>query len=756
MNEYSDEIGEHVPGPSENEFSHLKPSRWWFASSAFPMIAGTLGPVASAFSICALVRPWRQRFPPGTDITKAPYVMDPTWLTAINAIQLFIAIVANMSLLLNMTRRLSFTIAQPVTIVGWYVSALTLIALTGTGSGPLQLDGPFVWSQAFYYAIYSAILYFVIASLMVITYLGAHTGKYPKDFLLTSSQRTLMLQTIMFLVYLLVGALVFSTIEGWSYLDAVYWAAVTLFTVGFGDLYAQTTLGRALLLPYAFIGIISLGLVIGSIRSLVLDRGKRRLGARMMEKKRRRTLRRMTRKGQDDILVPIIDDNSPLSKPSSARAADSAAAELTEFERREREFNIMREIQEVSAHRRRWVAMGVSTSTWLVLWLVGAKVFQLCEQRYQQWSYFDGFYFSFVSLTTIGYGDVTPISNAGKSFWVFWALLALPTMTVLISNAGDTIVKGIRDATDQIATVTILPSEQGFKKDLRKLLGTLSFGVLFKEDIESEPTGFLGQSQRLKRDFNNVRNAKGDEEAQETMHQAEADIESESAETAAGKLKRARRTEFEEGHEARAETNAAEEEKAGEDRDNLRSRANFPHLAKTTSSPGPRQNNNHPHGLSLKHTNSIPRERDQLPLALPDSPHDYHITLIDEIRRVTQHLKHQPPRKYSFHEWAWYLRLIGEDEADAGRHRRAQPPAKQQAEPKTTQPNPESDKINTKETNDQSPWSWVGARSPLMGSQEEAEWILERLIARLGKELRGKRRDREREREREGENESKP
>ena len=33
-------------------------------------------------------------------------------------------------------------------------------------------------------------------------------------------------------------------------------------------------------------------------------------------------------------------------------------------------------------------------------------------------------------------------------------------------------------------------------------------------------------------------------------------------------------------------------------------------------------------------------------------------------------------------------------------------------------------------------WSWVGSRSPLMGSQEEAEWILERLTMRLQAELR--------------------
>jgi hypothetical protein len=42
-------------------------------------------------------------------------------LTIINAIQLAVAIVANVFLLLNMARRLRFTIAQPITMAGWYV-----------------------------------------------------------------------------------------------------------------------------------------------------------------------------------------------------------------------------------------------------------------------------------------------------------------------------------------------------------------------------------------------------------------------------------------------------------------------------------------------------------------------------------------------------------------------------------------------------------------------------------------------------------
>ena len=136
------------------------------------MIAGTLGPVASAFSICALVRPWRQHLTPGEDVKNAVFVADPIWLTVINAIQLAMAVVSNMFLLLNMTRRVRFTIAQPVTIIGWYISAILLIALLGSAAGPLY-EGfkhpteELIWSQAFYYGMWAAILYFVDASLKI-------------------------------------------------------------------------------------------------------------------------------------------------------------------------------------------------------------------------------------------------------------------------------------------------------------------------------------------------------------------------------------------------------------------------------------------------------------------------------------------------------------------------------------------------------------------------------------------------------------
>ncbi|KAI0394229.1 voltage-gated potassium channel [Xylariaceae sp. FL0594] len=697
--------GQEVHHLAEGEELHLRPTRWYFASAVFPMVAGTLGPVASAFSICALVNHWRQHVPPGADLTTAEFVDDPAWLLAVNAVQLVIAVVANAALLLNMTRRLPFSIAQPITIVGWYVSSFLLIALCATASGPLLLqpEAEYVWAQAFYYGIFAAILYFIVASLMVVTVWGAYTGHYDKDFELTTSQRTLMLQSILFLVYLLVGALVFSHVEGWLYLDAVYWADYTLFTVGFGDLKLQTNIGRGLMIPYALVGIATLGLVIGSIRSLMLDRGKSRIDARILEKRRRRYVRRLSRSNDEKLLGPIMG-NAPTTSQEST-------ADQSELERRHAEFRLMRKIQGQASKRRRWTALGVSTSSWLVLWLVGAKVFQQCEAPYQNWTYFNGIYFSFQAMSTVGYGDLTPISNPGKAFFVFWSLLALPTLTVLISNAGDTVIKLLRDATLLLGNITILPGESGFKSDIKRVISKLSFGALFTEEaIQESPPGFLGASQPHQ-----------DEDDEEDEEGGEADEERRrDAERQTKKPERSstgRSISFFEASPHPRHTSARA--RSASNSDNVRNQRS---QSKRKSKSRSRSRSREPS-----------RERELIPQELPKSAAEYHLVLIDEIRRVSQHLQHTPPREYSYREWAWYLRLIGEDESDVSTHRPPDPHP--HTHTRIPEPAANTDEDGN-EKGDRPKWSWVGHRSPLMDTRQEAEWILDKLTQRLRQELR--------------------
>lgn len=648
------------------------------------------------------------------------------------------------------------------------------MALNATAAGPLveQPEDVYIWSQAFYYGIYAACLYFVCSSLMVVTFWGAMKGHYSKDFQLTNSQRTLMLQTIMFLVYLLVGALVFSTIEGWPYLDAVYWADVTLFTVGFGDFSAATPLGRALLFPYALVGVISLGLVVGSIRSLVLERGQRQLSARLMEKKRKRTLRRMVRRGKDDILVPVMDEEADDNYP------DRSTTSLTEYQRRKREFELMRKIQTRAEHRRRWMAMGISTTAWLMLWLVGAAIFQQCEVRFQGWTYFDGFYFAFVSLTTIGYGDVTPISPAGKSFFVIWSMLALPTMTVLISNAGDTVVKFVREATDKLGTVTILPDEKGFKKTLKEIIRPLSMGRVFGDDsdVEESPPGGLGFAEEHEDDtddneemreksttsldrvventtgtgaghvpvsddgtqtLTDGRDGKETRDTQDTLTQGDSPTSDTSRPPNA--IRRSFTTPV---HAPTNKGHLSFKEPPGRPSSSKNGSLGMERSVTLNSNGrGGKKDHNDIRSQTLKMSRavSMPRTSAEIPRDVPTDPYDYHLLLIDEISRVTLHLKSHPPRKYDFHEWAWYLKLIGEDESSADTHKKAVPKSRKKGKGQDLGQDQGAEGGAMRDEPEKLQWSWVGSRSPLMGSQEEAEWILEKLEQKLAGELRAAR-----------------
>lgn len=472
---------------------------------------------------------------------------------------------------------------------------------------------------------------------MVVTVYGALKGHYSRDFKLTTSQRSLMLQTIAFMVYLLGGAGVWAHIEDWKFLDALYWADFTLLTIGIGDYAPMTHLGRALLFPYAIGGIVVLGLVIGSIRSLALERGKRKLGARMIEKQRQRLLKKMdTNKGRVKL--------TPLSN-----GKDKTSEGKTERERREEEFNLMRRIQENAEQRRRWTSLLVSVSAWLVLWLVGAVVFWKGE-RNQSWTYFQSLYFAYTSLLTIGYGDFRLYSNSGKPFFVFWSLLAVPTLTILISNMGDTIIKAIGDFTLWIGELTVLPGEGGFKTKLKHAARKATNGKVFNEgSFLGKPPGILSE----KSDGNSKMHNTGG---------AEVDQMAEAYE----------KEELDEAKNARAKG-----DKIGED------------------------------------------------------IHYYHYLLVKELRNVMKDLDTSPPRKYTYKEWAWFLKLLGEDEGESDFHRA--PPVKVN---QNKQNGPEIGKGNTQDI-DGNPrqWSWLGTRSPLMGHKEEAEWVLERLAVRLEKEM---------------------
>jgi potassium channel subfamily K len=284
------------------------------------------------------------------------------------------ALIANASLLLNMGRRIPFRVAQPITILGFWIASILLIGLISYASSSRSFHEGVkgqALTQAYYYAIFAAGLYQIISYLMCVTVYGAYRGHYSKEFKLTVAQRTLMLQTIAFLTYLLLGALVYSHIEGWKFLDGVYWADFTCLTIGIGaDYTPKTHLGRGLLFPFAMGGIIFLGLVVGSIRSLILESGKKKMAARLTEKTRVRLLNDIERISKKKSRLRRKGAMGLEKDTTNALTEFPGEGEISELERRQAEFEAMRKVQKWAATQRKYMSLG--TSTFAFAFLVGA------------------------------------------------------------------------------------------------------------------------------------------------------------------------------------------------------------------------------------------------------------------------------------------------------------------------------------------------------------------------------------------------
>jgi len=58
-----------------------------------------------------------------------------------------------------------------------------------------------------------------------------------------------------FLVLLVGGTIVFNRIEGWSYVDSLYFSVATISTLGYGDLVPTTDLSKIIVIFYSLAGI---------------------------------------------------------------------------------------------------------------------------------------------------------------------------------------------------------------------------------------------------------------------------------------------------------------------------------------------------------------------------------------------------------------------------------------------------------------------------------------------------------------------
>ncbi|AKB18308.1 MULTISPECIES: potassium channel family protein [unclassified Methanosarcina] len=91
---------------------------------------------------------------------------------------------------------------------------------------------------------------------------------------------------VLVIITLTMGTFFYHSVEGWSWLDSLYFSVITLTTVGYGDFTPQTDSGKIFTMIYIFLG---LGILFGFITPIgefLIDRRIERVEKRTQIKEK--------------------------------------------------------------------------------------------------------------------------------------------------------------------------------------------------------------------------------------------------------------------------------------------------------------------------------------------------------------------------------------------------------------------------------------------------------------------------------------
>lgn len=76
---------------------------------------------------------------------------------------------------------------------------------------------------------------------------------------------------ILLITILGIGTIFYSNIENWSLLDSLYFSVITLTTVGFGDFFPKTDIGKMFTIGYVLVGIFLFLIFLNSLVRQMID-----------------------------------------------------------------------------------------------------------------------------------------------------------------------------------------------------------------------------------------------------------------------------------------------------------------------------------------------------------------------------------------------------------------------------------------------------------------------------------------------------
>ncbi len=203
-------------------------------------------------------------------------------------------------------------------------------------------------------------------------------------FWITHNQRILRFSKVLWVfLYYAVGIAVFRSEQNWDLLTAIYFVTQTVATVGYGDLYPTTNVGRIFIIFYILTGILLVFTIVNEITYYIFIE----------------SLKKDTSK-----------DNKGHKEKKQKKKARSK------------------------------VAIAVRKSLEVILWFVllfvliclGGGIISSCEG----WDFSYGFYFAAITSTAVGYGDRPVITSSGRCFNIFYILVSVSLTATAMEKAS--------------------------------------------------------------------------------------------------------------------------------------------------------------------------------------------------------------------------------------------------------------------------------------------------------------------------------
>ncbi|KAL3776207.1 hypothetical protein ACHAWO_008734 [Cyclotella atomus] len=245
---------------------------------------------------------------------------------------------------------------------------------------------------------------------------------------MTSLQQTTVSAVLIMLVLLVVGTAIVMAMCDVTIAQALLFSVYTVTSAGYGNVPTPSTVGFLLFaVAYVYLGISALAINVAQVYQYLETEHKRQV---YQQKKSALTqeglvaLQSLSTCSNPVTQDQIVDQRIRQGIAHALRTVSAQPVSVT----RDRSF--------LRCFRR--IPPAFLTPLFLTASvLIGTIAMVLIEG----WTFVEALYFSTFSMTTVGYGDITPTSNAGTWFAVCWLPLNVPFLALYLGTVGHYFVR---------------------------------------------------------------------------------------------------------------------------------------------------------------------------------------------------------------------------------------------------------------------------------------------------------------------------